>query len=148
MHVVIAAFDTPDGASSMLTALDAAISVGLETIQDAAVLTRDGHGRLYIEEPGDRGGARGATVGGLVGATLGLLAGPVGWMAGLGAVIGGLAARLRDTGFSRRPPARARRVAGARDVDPCGGRHGALSADPGAAAHGGRFDHADRADRR
>jgi uncharacterized membrane protein len=76
MHVVIAAFDTPDGASSMLTALDAASSVGLETIQDAAVLTRDSHGRLHIEEPGDRGGASGATVGGLVGAALGLLAGP------------------------------------------------------------------------
>ena len=29
MHVVIAVFDTPDGASSMLKALDAANSVGL-----------------------------------------------------------------------------------------------------------------------
>ena len=100
IHVVVAAFDTPDGASTMLKALEAARIAGLESIEDAAVLTRDRHGRLHIEEPGDWGGGRGATVGGLVGATLGLLAGPVGWVAGLGAVIGGLAARLRDTGFS------------------------------------------------
>jgi uncharacterized membrane protein len=100
IHIVVAAFDSPDGASSMLKALEAARTVGLELFEDAAVLTRDRHGRLHIEESGDWGGGRGATVGGLVGAALGLLAGPVGWVAGLGAVIGGPAAQLRDNGFS------------------------------------------------
>jgi len=100
IHVVAALFDTPDGASNTLKTLDAASAVGLESIEDAAVLTRDRRGRLHIEEPGEWGGGRGATVGGLVGATVGLLTGPVGWAAGLGAAIGGLAAKLRDTGFS------------------------------------------------
>ena len=100
IHVVVAAFDTPDGASNMLKTLEAASAVGLETIEDAAVITRDSHGKLHIEEPGDWGGGRGAIGRRLVGVALGLLAGPVGWMAGLGAVIGGLAAKLRDTGFS------------------------------------------------
>ena len=99
IHVVVAAFDTPDGASNMLKTLEAARAVGLETIEDAAIVTRDTHGKLHIEEPGDWGGGRGAVVGGVVGAALGLLAGPVGWAAGLGAAIGGLAAKLRDSGL-------------------------------------------------
>jgi uncharacterized membrane protein len=100
IHVVVASFSTSDGASQMLKTLDAASTVGLETIEDAAVITRDAHGKLHIEEPGDRGGGSGAVVGGVVGAAIGLLAGPVGWAAGLGAVIGGLAAKLHDSGFA------------------------------------------------
>jgi uncharacterized membrane protein len=98
IHVVVAVFDTPIGASNMLKTLDAARAVGLETVEDAAVVTRDTHGKLHIQEPADWGGGRGAIVGGVVGVALGLLAGPVGLAAGLGAVIGGLAAKLRDAG--------------------------------------------------
>jgi hypothetical protein len=58
IHVVVAAFDTPDGASNMLKTLEAARTVGLETIEDAAVAARDTHGNLHIEEPGDWGGGR------------------------------------------------------------------------------------------
>jgi uncharacterized membrane protein len=100
IHVVVATFATSVGASNMLKTLEAARAVGLETIEDAAVLTRDSHGNLHVEEPGDWSGGRGATVGGVIGAALGLLAGPVGWAAGLGAVIGGLSAKLHDSGFS------------------------------------------------
>jgi uncharacterized membrane protein len=100
IHVVVAAFATSVGASNMLKTLEAARAVGLETIEDAAVLTRDTHGKLHVEEPGDWSGGRGAAVGGVIGAALGLLAGPVGWAAGLGAVIGGLSAKLHDSGFS------------------------------------------------
>jgi len=105
IHVVVAVFDTPIGASDMLKTLEAARTVGLDTVEDAAVVTRDMHGKLHVEEPADWGGGRGAIVGGVVGAALGLLAGPVGWAAGLGAAIGGLAAKLRDAGV---PDARLR----------------------------------------
>jgi hypothetical protein len=51
IQVVVAAFDTPVGASNMLKSLDVARAAGLVTIDDGAVLTRDGKGRLHIEEP-------------------------------------------------------------------------------------------------
>jgi uncharacterized membrane protein len=38
-------------------------------------------------------------VGGVAGAVVGVIAGPVGWAALGGAAIGGLASKLRDTGF-------------------------------------------------
>lgn len=47
------------------------------------------------------GGGRGAALGGVAGAAIGLLAGPALWVpAAVGALVGGLAAKLRDSGFS------------------------------------------------
>jgi uncharacterized membrane protein len=100
IQIVAAAFTTPDGASKAMQALKDARAAGLVTIDNAAVLTKDADGKVEIDEPSDWGGGKGAVVGGVTGAAVGLLAGPVGWAIGLGALIGGLAAKLRDSGFS------------------------------------------------
>jgi uncharacterized membrane protein len=100
VQIVVAAFNDPNGADQALKALQEAKAAGLVTIDDAAVLTKDADGKLHLREPSDWGGGRGAALGGVAGAALGLLAGPIGLATGLGALIGGLAAKLRDSGFS------------------------------------------------
>jgi uncharacterized membrane protein len=100
IQIVVAAFQSPDGAAQALQSLKEAKAAGLVAIDNVAVITKDADGKLDIDEPTDWGGGRGAMVGGVTGAAVGLLAGPVGWGLGLGALIGGLAAKLRDSGFS------------------------------------------------
>jgi uncharacterized membrane protein len=100
IQIVAAAFTSQDGASQALQALKDARAAGLVAIDNAAVLTKDANGKLDIKETNDWGGGKGAVIGDVAGAAVGLLAGPVGWATGIGALIGGLAAKLRDSGFS------------------------------------------------
>lgn len=100
VQVVISAFQEEKGADEALKELKQAKWVGLIGIQDAAVLRMDQKGKLHIKETGDWSGGKGAVVGGVIGGVIGLVAGPVGWLGLTGAVIGGLAAKLRDSGFS------------------------------------------------
>jgi uncharacterized membrane protein len=100
VEVIVAAFQDPNGASAALEQLKQAKNQGLIKIEDAAVLVKDADGKLRIKETADMGGGKGAVIGGVVGGVIGLLAGPIGWAALGGAVIGGLAAKLRDGGFS------------------------------------------------
>ena len=99
VQVVIAAFKDENTASEALKALKQARNQGLIKIVDAAVLRKDEKGKLHIKETADMGGGKGAVIGGVAGGVIGLLAGPVGWAALGGAVIGGLAAKLKDGGF-------------------------------------------------
>jgi uncharacterized membrane protein len=100
VEVIVAAFQDLNGASAALEQLKQAKKQGLIKIEDAAVLTKDADGKLRIKETADMGGGKGAVIGGVLGGVIGLLAGPVGWAALGGAVVGGLAAKLRDGGFS------------------------------------------------
>jgi uncharacterized membrane protein len=70
-------------------------------IVDAAVLARDGEGKVTLKETDDFSGKKGAVVGAVGGALVSLLMGPVGWVAGAaaGAGIGGLGAHLGDRGL-------------------------------------------------
>ena len=99
IQIVAAAFNSPDGAAKAVEALKDARAAGLIAIDNLAILTKDADGKLDIKEPTDWGGTKGAVVGGVAGAAIGLLAGPVGWVTGIGALVGGLAAKLRDSGF-------------------------------------------------
>jgi uncharacterized membrane protein len=96
LEAVVAAYKTEDGASRALADLKSAGSDVLG-IKQAAVLVRDRDNKLQIKESHHVG--KGAAVGGVAGAVVGIIAGPVGWAALGGAAIGGLANRLRDTGF-------------------------------------------------
>jgi uncharacterized membrane protein len=100
VQVVIAAFKEEKAADEVLWQLKEAKWAGIIGIQDAAVLRKDQKGKLHVKETGDWGGGKGAVAGGVIGGVIGLLAGPVGWLGLTGAVIGGLAAKLRDSGFS------------------------------------------------
>jgi uncharacterized membrane protein len=100
VQVVVAAFQEEKSADQALYELKQAKWAGLIGIQNAAVLRRDQKNKLHIKETGDWGGGKGAAAGAVLGGFVGLLAGPVGWLGLTGAVIGGLAAKLRDSGFS------------------------------------------------
>jgi uncharacterized membrane protein len=99
VQVVLAAFNDPTGASAALGQLKKAAGENLIKIDDAAVLVKDSEGKVRIKETADMGGGKGAVIGGVVGGVVGLLAGPVGWAALGGSVVGGLAAKMRDGGF-------------------------------------------------
>jgi uncharacterized membrane protein len=99
VQIVVAAFQDEQAASDALNELKSAQREGLIKIVNAAVLRRDANDKLHISETADMSGGKGAAIGGVTGAVLGILAGPVGWGLGLGALVGGLSAKLRDTGF-------------------------------------------------
>ncbi|HEY7346798.1 MAG TPA: DUF1269 domain-containing protein [Ktedonobacterales bacterium] len=100
IQVIVAAFQQEDEAEEALKRLKEAKKEQVIGIENAAVLHRDEEGKLHIKEAKDMRGGKGAAIGGVVGAVAGLLAGPLVLAAGAGALIGGLAARLHDSGFS------------------------------------------------
>jgi uncharacterized membrane protein len=99
IDVVVAAYPDEGGAKNALHDLEEAKKSGVINIMDAAVLTKGEDDKLHISETADKGFGRGALIGGVAGAAVGLLAGPIGWAALGGGVIGGLAAKLHDGGF-------------------------------------------------
>ena len=101
VQVVIAAFASQQGADDAMEELEQAQAHGLITIREAAIVQRDDQGGLHIENTRHHGIGRGAVIGGVAGAIVGLLTGPVGWATGGGAIVGALASRLHDSGFSK-----------------------------------------------
>jgi uncharacterized membrane protein len=101
VQLIVAAFQDEKMADQALKELKQAKRERLIGIQNAAVLRKDEKGKLHIKETADMGGGRGAALGGVAGAAIGLLAGPALVVpAAVGALVGGLAAKLRDSGFS------------------------------------------------
>jgi uncharacterized membrane protein len=99
VQVIVATFQNEEGAEDALEQLKEAHKEDVIDIENAALLRRDEGGELHLKEPRDMHGGKGAAIGGVAGAVAGLLAGPVVLAAGVGALIGGLAAKLRDSGF-------------------------------------------------
>ena len=98
-HAVIATFRFEAGASNALHKLkDISQQQGLG-VQNAAVLKVGDDGKLRIKETADMSGGKGMVLGGVVGGVVGLFGSAVIWPLGIGAVVGGLAAKLRDSGF-------------------------------------------------
>jgi uncharacterized membrane protein len=101
VQLIVAAFQDENSASQALKALKQAHRDKLIKIENAAVLRKDQKGKLHIKETADMGGGKGAALGGVAGAAIGLIAGPALLVpAAVGALVGGLAAKLRDSGFS------------------------------------------------
>jgi uncharacterized membrane protein len=101
VQLVVAAFNDEKEADAALKELKALKREKLIGIVNAAVLRKDQKGKIHIKETADMGGGKGATMGGVAGAAIGLLAGPALVVpAAVGALVGGLTAKLRDTGFS------------------------------------------------
>ncbi len=100
VEIIIAAFKNENAASEALKELKQAKKDGLINIVDAAVLTKNEKGKIKIKETADMGGGKGFAIGAVIGGVIGVLAGPIGWMALGGGLIGGAAAKFRDGGFS------------------------------------------------
>lgn len=102
IEFIVAAFQDERAAGDTLKMLKQARREKLIGIQRAAVLRRDSKGKLHIKEATDISGKRGMLGGGVVGAVVGVMAGPILLPTAVGALLGGLATKLRDTGFSDR----------------------------------------------
>ena len=101
VQLIVAAFQDERVAKEALNALKEAQRQKLIKINNAAVLRKDEKGRLHIKETADMGGGKGAALGGVAGAAIGLIAGPALLVpAAVGALVGGLSAKMRDSGFS------------------------------------------------
>jgi uncharacterized membrane protein len=101
VQVVVAAFQDERQADEALKELKGLKREKLIGIQNAAVIRKDDKGKIHIRETADMGGGQGAALGGVAGAAIGILAGPALIVpAAVGALVGGLAAKLRDSGFS------------------------------------------------
>jgi uncharacterized membrane protein len=101
VQLVVAAFQEEDAANAALKELKALKKEKLIGIQNAAVIRKDAKGKIHIKETADMGGGKGSVIGGVAGAAIGLIAGPALVVpAAVGALVGGLAAKLRDSGFS------------------------------------------------
>src|SRR5512139_565823 len=101
IQLIVAAFKDEKAAKEALKVLKQAQKEKLIKIENAAVLHKDAKGKLHIQETADMGGKKGATLGGVAGAAIGLIAGPALLVpAAVGALVGGLTAKLRDSGFS------------------------------------------------
>ena len=101
VQLLVAAFKDEKSADEILRDLKQAKKEKLIGITNAAVLRKDQNGKLHIKETADLKGGKGAALGGVTGAAIGLLAGPALLVpAAVGALVGGLAAKLRDSGFS------------------------------------------------
>jgi uncharacterized membrane protein len=101
VQLIVAAFNDEKTAKEALKALKQAQKEKLIKIDNAAVLSKDEKGKLHIKETADMGGKKGAALGGVAGAAIGLIAGPALLVpVAVGALVGGLTAKLRDSGFS------------------------------------------------
>jgi uncharacterized membrane protein len=96
--VVIATFEDEATAADALHVMQEAHREEQLEFKAYAVVRRDAENNLHVKETGDPGGVAGAVSGGALGVALGLLAGPIGLAALTGAVAGGAAMKLRDTG--------------------------------------------------
>lgn len=100
VELIVAAFQDENGADNALQALQAAKKDRLIAIQNAAVIRRDTNNKLHIRETADWSGGKGAAVGAIVGGAIGLIFPPSILAAGaIGAGVGALGAKLRDSGF-------------------------------------------------
>ena len=88
--LIAATFDTPDGGSRAAGAVGGALP---DKVGNTAVLFVRPDGKAKFVESRDWGAGRGALLGGAIG----IIGGPLGVVAG--GAIGGLAAKLRDSGF-------------------------------------------------
>lgn len=89
MQIIVANFDTKDGAKDALKAVKhQKVKRG-----DVAILSKNAKGKIKVKETADWGGGKGAVAGAVVGSFIPVV-GTIG-----GAIIGGVAAKLRDGGF-------------------------------------------------
>jgi uncharacterized membrane protein len=96
VQVIVAAFNTPDGAGKVMSDLKQGKKAGLISIQDAAVVVKDTNGKVKITDAKHRT-AKGLITGGILGGLVGLLAAPsVAAVAAGGGAIGALIGKLKN----------------------------------------------------
>jgi uncharacterized membrane protein len=103
VEYVVALFKEEDTADTVLKKIqDEKLEKDLG-LHELAIIKKDQAGKLTVKEPEDAGGGKGAAIGGAVGALVGVVLGPaVVATTAAGALVGGLASKLHDTGFDNK----------------------------------------------
>ncbi len=102
VQLIVAAFQSEDGAKDAWMQLKVAKWGGLIGIDRMAIIRRTTKDKVKIRESGDPGGGRGAVVGTVVGGLIGAIAGPIGAVvvgSATGALVGGVTAKFYDSGI-------------------------------------------------
>jgi uncharacterized membrane protein len=102
VQLIVAAFQSEDGAGEAWKQLKMAKWGGLISIDRMAIIKRTSKDKVKIRESGDPGGGRGAVVGAVVGGIIGSIAGPLGAVVvggAVGAAVGGITAKYYDSGI-------------------------------------------------
>ncbi len=102
VQLIVAAFQSENGAKDAWMQLKAAKWGGLIKIDRMAIIRRTTKDKVKIRESGDPGGGRGAAVGTVVGGLIGAIAGPIGAVVvggATGALVGGVTAKFYDSGI-------------------------------------------------
>jgi uncharacterized membrane protein len=97
---VAALFDDVDAAKQAYSALKDVEREGLVKIIDAAYMQKTDRSKIKVYEHKDWRGGQGALAGGAIGAVIGIVGGAILLPAGIGALIGGIWAKVHDTGFN------------------------------------------------
>ena len=97
-QIIAATFTDAESAGKGLATIAGALGVALK---QGAVVHKEADGKIKFVETKDMSAGQGAKLGGAAGAVVGIIAGPVGVIGGgaIGAGIGSLVAKIRDSGF-------------------------------------------------
>ena len=103
LELIVSVYDDERTAEQALADLKRVAKDGNLELKEAALLVKDGRGKVRMHETQDVGAGRGALFGAITGALIGLLAGPAGAVAGAvaGAATGGVTAAVVDMGFTK-----------------------------------------------
>jgi uncharacterized membrane protein len=103
VEYVVALFKDENGAAAVLKKIQDEKLEKEYGLHEMAIIQKDQSGKLTVMEPEDAGGGKGAAIGGVVGALVGVMLGPaVVATTAAGALVGGLASKLHDTGFDNK----------------------------------------------
>jgi uncharacterized membrane protein len=103
VEYVVGLFKEEDGAAAVLKKIQTEKLEKELGLHELAIIQKDQAGKLTVKEPDDAGGGKGAAIGGVVGALVGVVLGPaVVATTAAGALVGGLASKLHDTGFDNK----------------------------------------------
>lgn len=99
--ILVARFTTVVGADEAVKTLQAQEKEGLLDIENTAVVTRNAWGKIDVRNVEEGSAWEGAKIGALVGGALGIIFPPsILASAALGGLVGGLATKMRETGFN------------------------------------------------
>lgn len=99
-EIIMLPVDSQAQGITVLERLDDAVQDGTVTIQDAAMVYKTSSGKVKVHQTRGPTVGKGVVGGAVLGTLVGVMAGPIGWAALGGGVLGGMWGRLRDKGVS------------------------------------------------